>query len=83
MFFGAFFLMFCGEREEVRFLREIKNKTKEKGVLRLPLGHDHEMIYKIANKNFPDLILEVIPDAKNIYVIARENHTIIRYSSSS
>lgn len=73
------FYFLCPEREEVRFLREVKKKSP-RGCLIIDLPPSDLLVRKITFQNFPSSILEVVPNAKNIYVIASESRTLIRYS---
>jgi hypothetical protein len=81
MFLGGelLFLFWHRESEEVRFLREIKRKSPP-GILEIPLPATDEKVFQIAFRKFPGVIKEVVPGATNIYVIAGEGKTVIRYS---
>lgn len=79
IYFAFFANLLCGEKEEVRFLQDLKNRSPP-GLLKIPLPPTDYLVQSITNKNYPHLIKQVIPEAKDIYVIAHADYTIIRYS---
>jgi len=64
------FYFLCPEKEEVRFLREVK-KRSPKGCLIIELPPTDWLVRKITFENFPSSILEVVPNAKNIYLLMK------------
>lgn len=78
IYLGLLLSLFCKEKEEVRFLRELKNRSPP-GLLKIPLPPTDHLVQSITNKNFPWVIKQAIPEAKDIYIIAHAEYTLIRY----